>query len=477
MLHIGKVKIDKSTDYVTSRTHDAVHHVWSASDRFVPRVFVRPALEFIQVEVSGGIVMLLAAAVALIWANSPWSAGYESLWATNVQFEFGSLIQLDHLSLRDWVSDAAMALFFFVVALEIKREVVAGELRDRRSAILPVMAALGGMVVPAIIFLTFNAGTSAGAGWGIPMATDIAFAVGVVSLLGNRVPSGAKLFLLTLAIADDLGAIVVIALFYTEKIVFGWLGAALVAVVLATSLRRVQVRSLIPYVCLGVFGWYALHESGVHSTMIGVAFGFVTPAWSFYNPSRFAADARPLIDEVDRAFDDQRLDHSEYERLGSTLSDIRHLATETESPLERLERRLNPWVSFVVLPLFALANSGISLSGDSLTSAWGDRVVLGVGLGLVVGKTIGVFSASWLACRLGLGTLPQHTTWPILLGVSLCAGIGFTVALFVANLSFSDAALTDSAKLGVLFGSLLAGLTGFLLLRIVTTSSTSKSIS
>lgn len=447
---------------------ERVHHVWSASDRFVPRVFVRPAQEFIQVESAGGVVMLCAAAVALIWANSPWNGGYEALWGTKISVGIGDLVHLDHLTLRDWVNDAAMALFFFVVGLEIKREFVSGELRDPKAAALPVLAAMGGMAVPALIYLSFNAGTSAGKGWGIPMATDIAFAVGVLSLLGPRIPSGAKLFLLTLAIADDLGAILVIALFYTQQLSVGWLVVSFAAVVVAITLRRVHVRSLVPYLCLGVFAWYGVLESGVHATIAGVVFGFITPAWSFNNPARFASDARPMVDEVQSAFDDNMLEQGEYERMSAALSDLRRLATETEAPLDRLVKRLNPWVSFVILPLFALANAGISLSSDSLGGAWGDRVVLGVAAGLVVGKTIGVFGASWLACRLRLGSLPSQTSWRVMLGVSGCAGIGFTVALFVTNLSFTDVELTDSAKLGVLCGSLFAGIAGFLFLRAVT---------
>lgn len=458
---------------MTSNANDhdeVVRHVWSASERFVPRVFVRPAQEFIQIEAAGGIVMLAAGVVALIWANSPWSGGYHSLWGTHVNVEIGSLVQLDHLTLRDWISDAAMAVFFFVVGLEIKRELLLGELRNPRAAALPAIAAVGGMVVPALIYLAFNAGTATSDGWGIPMATDIAFAVGVISLLGDRVPSGAKLFLLTLAIVDDLGAILVIAIFYTDQLSLGWLGVAIVAVCAAANLRRVNVRSLVPYLGLGVLAWYALLESGVHATLVGVAFGFITPAWSFYSPARFVPDARRLMDDVQKAFEDNSLDRDEYEHIGVALGDLRRLATETQSPLERLEKRLNPWVSFVVVPLFALANAGISLSGDSLSGAWTDRVVLGVLFGLVVGKTVGVFSATWLACRVGIGSLPAQTSWPVMLGVSMCAGVGFTVAMFVTNLSFAEVAPTDSAKLGVLVASLLAGIAGFVFLRMIGSS-------
>ncbi len=450
---------------------EEVSHVWSETNRFVPRVFIQPAQEFIQVEAAGGLVLLGAAVVAFIWANSPWSAGYEALWNTRIGFNLGELVQLDHLTLREWISDGAMAVFFFVVGLEIKRELIHGELREPRAAALPAIAALGGMIVPAVIFLVFNAGTGSSHGWGVPMATDIAFAVGVISLLGTRVPSGAKLFLLTLAIVDDLGAIVVIAIFYTKSLEINWLVVALILVGLAANLRRINVRSLVPYVCLGVVSWYALHESGVHTTLVGVAFGFITPAWSFYNPKRFAPEARRLVGEIEKVFDDDRLDHQEHERIGLSLDEIRRLATETQSPLERLEKRLNPWVSFFIIPLFALANAGISLSGVSISGIFGDRVVLGVFLGLIIGKTAGIFAATWLVCRLGFGVLPERTSWSTMLGVSICAGVGFTVAIFVANLSFTEQKLVESAKLGVLAASIFAGFVGYIWLRFSPSSS------
>ncbi len=375
----------------------------------VGRTLVRPVQRFMQVEAAGAVVMLAAAVVALVWANSPWSAGYDSLWATSV----------GDLSLQEWVNDGLMALFFLVVGLEIKRELVVGELRDRRVAALPAMAALGGMVVPALIYVACNAGHEGSRGWGIPMATDIAFAVGVVSLLGRRVPPGAKLFLLALAVVDDLGAIVVIALVYTEDVSLPWLALAVAALAVAVLLRRADVRRLLPYALLGVGCWIALHESGVHATLAGAAFGFLAPA----------------------------------------------VAAEGESPLDRIVAVLNPWVSFAVVPLFALANAGVSLSGDLLGDAPGDRVVLGIALGLVVGKPVGVVGATWLACRLRVGRLPVGTGWRHLVGVGVCAGIGFTVALFVAGLSFDDPEVVDRAKIGILAGSLLAGVLGYLVLR------------
>jgi NhaA family Na+:H+ antiporter len=437
-----------------------LRHTWAESDRFVPRAFVRPAQRFMQIEAAGGMVMLVAAVVAIVWANSPWKAGYETLWETHLGISLGGLAHVD-LPLRDWVNDALMAIFFFVVGLEIKRELVVGELRDPRAAALPAIAALGGMIVPALIYVALNAGHPGSKGWGIPMATDIAFAAGVVSLLGRRVPSGAKLFLLTLAIVDDLGAIVVIAVFYTSDLSFEWLGIAVAAVLAAAWLKAVNVRSLAPYVVLGVTCWYALHESGVHATLAGVAFGLVCPAWSFFDPARFAGNARPLVDRVEAAHADGRVEDLEHAERESTLEELDRLVTETISPLDRVEHTLAPWVGFGIVPVFAVANAGVSLDGATF-----GRIALGVSLGLVLGKTIGVFAATWLAVRTGVGRLPTSTTWTHMFGVAMCAGIGFTVALFVAGLSFDVAALNDEAKIGILGASVVAGIGGYAWLRV-----------
>ena len=437
-----------------------LHHAWSKSDRFVPRVFVRPLQRFMEIEGAGGAIMMAAAVVAIAWANSPWRAGYDTLWETELDIALGGLAHVD-LPLRDWVNDGLMTIFFFVVGLEIKRELVVGELRDPRAAALPVVAAAGGMAVPALIYLAFNGGHTGSRGWGIPMATDIAFAVGVVSLLGRRVPTGAKLFLLTLAIVDDLGAIAVIAVFYTSDLSFEWLAIAVAAVVAAAYLTRLHVRSQVPYSVLGVICWYALHGSGVHTTIAGVAFGFVCPVWSFYDPSRFAERARPLVDRVEAAYNDPPLEEIEHEEGQASLQELDQLTTESVSPLDRNEHRLAPWVGFAIVPVFALANAGVEL-GDATIG----RVAIGVAAGLVAGKTVGVFAAAWLAVRLGIGRLPSGTTWNHMFGLAMCAGIGFTVALFVAGLSFDAARLNDEAKIGILAGSLVAGLAGYGWLRL-----------
>ncbi|MDQ2650615.1 MAG: Na+/H+ antiporter NhaA [Actinomycetota bacterium] len=442
-----------------------VRHTWSESERFVPRAMVRPLQRLLRHEAAGGVVMLVAAVVALAWANSPWHESYVSFWSTALRVELGDLIHLDHLSLQAWVNDALMTLFFLLVGVEIKRELVHGDLRDPRTVALPVIAALGGMAVPAALYALVNSGGSGVDGWGIPMATDIAFAVGVVSLLGRRVPLAAKVFLLTLAVTDDIGAILVIAVFYTGSISWGWLASAAVGLGVIVVLRRNDVQSLAPYLAVGAFAWLALLESGVHATLIGVALGLLTPAWPLWSPRRYPAELRRMADQIDRTYEDSVLTDEEFVENEHLIAEVSRLSIHSTSPLSRLEHALSPWVAFVVVPIFALANAGVRLTGDSVGGLVDDPVTLGVILGLLVGKTVGVFGASFLAVRVGVGRLPQDTTWAHVFGLAVCAGIGFTVALFVASLSFTDPALTDSAKVGILAGSLVAGVAGYLLLR------------
>jgi NhaA family Na+:H+ antiporter len=453
-----------------------LRHTWSESDRFVPRKVVRPAQRLMAHEAAGGIVMLLAALVAIVWANSPWSQGYVDLWETPLRIELGDVLHLDHLSLQAWVNDALMAVFFLLVGVEIKRELVHGELRDVRSVALPVVAALGGMLVPAGIYLAFNAGRAGSDGWGIPMATDIAFAVGVVTLLGRRVPLTAKVFLLALAIADDVGAILVIAIFYTGDLSLGWLATAFVALGVIFVMRRADVQALAPYLGVGAVVWLALLESGVHATLAGVALGLLTPAWPLRSPRRYPTEARRLIDRIERAYYDRVLTDAEFEANEQLMVEVVRLSIQSTSPLERLERALSPWVAFVIVPVFALANAGVPLSGDALGGLVSDPVTVGVGLGLVAGKTLGVLTFAAVAVSLGVGRLPAGTNWRHMLGLGVCAGIGFTVALFVTSLSFTDPALVDSAKVGILAGSLIAGALGYAILRTAGTPDTARHV-
>lgn len=441
-----------------------VRYTWSESNRFVPRTLVRPLQRFMDHEAGGGVVMVLAAVAALVWANSPWRDTYTDFWHTHLVVELGDLVHLDHLDLRAWVNDALMTLFFLLVGLEIKREIVHGELRDVRAVALPVVAALGGMLVPAGIYWVLNSGGPGADGWGIPMATDIAFAVGVVSLLGSRVPLAAKVFLLTLAVADDIGAILVIAIFYTEGLSFGWFGVALAALVAAHVMRRNDVYSMAPYLAVGFIAWLGLLESGVHATLAGVALGLMTPAWPLRTPHQFPSAVRVMADRVEQTFGDATLTDAELAEDEHLIAEVVRLSHQTISPLERIERALAPWVAYVIVPIFALANAGVQVSADTLGDLASNDVTLGVMLGLLMGKTIGVFGATGLAVKLGIGRLPTGTTWRHIFGLAVCAGIGFTVALFVTSISLEGAA-ADSAKIGILMASLLAGILGFLLLR------------
>ncbi len=360
--------------------------------------------------------------------------------------------------LRHFVNDGLMALFFLVVGLEIKREFLTGELRDRRAAALPVVAALGGMVVPALIYLALNAGGEGAKGWGIPMATDIAFALGVLTLAARSAPASLKPFLLTLAIVDDIGAIVVIAFFYSGGVAMGPLLAAAVLIGAIVVLQRLDVRSAVVYVALGLGVWLAFHESGVHPTVAGVILGLLTPAEPFQRPRAVSAEAVRTAETTVDDPDTPDADSPQWLRLAM-------LSREAVSPLGRTEAALHPWTSYAVIPLFALANAGVRLSVDASRDAMTSPVTLGVVLGLVAGKILGVTLASALAVRTGLGRLPPACGWRHIVGLSAVAGVGFTVSLFIAELAFADPGLATEAKVGIFAASLVAGVLGFAVLR------------
>jgi NhaA family Na+:H+ antiporter len=435
---------------------DRRHQTWASSERFVPQRFVRPFVRFTRIEAASGIVLLAATIAAMVWANSRWSATYFQILETRLFIDFGP-IHFDE-DLQHVVNDGLMAIFFFVVGLEIKRQVVLGDLSDRKTAALPVMAALGGMVFPALIYLLINrdAGEAAIRGWGVPMATDIAFAVGVLAILGSRIPSGARLFLLTLAIVDDIGAISVIAIFYTDDLRLGYLALAVGGLVMAGVAARVGIRSLAFYVPLGVIVWFFTFESGVHATLAGVALGFLTPARPMYPANEFDRRARAILDTFpDEPDTPQSREHADHEAL--LLSEI---SSEAVSPLSRLEYRLQTWSSFVVIPLFALANAGINFRDIDIGAALTSTIALGVIGGLVLGKTIGISLLSFITVKTGLGRLPEGTNWLHIVGLSVVGGIGFTVSLFIASLAFEDPEVNELAKVGILAGSLLAGALG-----------------
>ena len=422
--------------------------------RPVRSVVLAPLQSFLHTEIASGVVLLAAALVALIWANSGAHASYDALWETPLSLRIGAFEIAEDL--RHWVNDLLMALFFFVVGLEIKRELVLGELRDPRAAALPLICAIGGMVAPALLYLAFNAGGPGSNGWGVPMATDIAFAVGVLALVGSRAPAALKVFLLTLAVADDLGAILVIALFYTRDLAASWLLVAALAVGGILVLQRLGYRRYGPYLVAAVVLWLAVFESGVHATIAGVVLGFLTPSRPLHPPEAVSGLAERHLERLQRMPADNVADEGEQ----ATLLEVARLAREGVSPLARLEAALHPWTSFLVLPLFALANAGVRLAGTDVGAVLGDSVTLGIVAGLVVGKPLGVVAAAFLTVRLGLARLPQGCGWLEMLGVGLLAGVGFTVAIFIAGLAFTDAALTDAAKLGILIASALAGVIG-----------------
>jgi NhaA family Na+:H+ antiporter len=411
---------------------------------------VAPIERFLHVEAASGIVLLAAAIAALALANSPLSESFLAFWQTPVELSFGSF-ELRH-SLRHWINDGVMAIFFFVIGLEVKRELVIGELRDLRQASLPIAAALGGMIAPAGIYLALQLGEPGQAGWGIPMATDIAFVVGCMALLGPRVPHRFRVLILSLAIADDIGAILVIAVGYTDTIRLGFLLGGFVAIGAMLGLERLGVRSLGLYVLCGALIWFEFHESGVHATIAGVILGLLTPARAYLSESLFAK----LLRRADQVL------HGEWSTLPQRAGRVRRFqraAREVVSPLEYLEHVLHPWVSFVIMPLFALANAGVPVS----LSAFGDPVATAVAAGLVVGKPVGILLFSWVAVRLGLAALPEGVGWGVLAGGGLLAGIGFTMALFIAGLAL-DAPALDAAKVGILGASAVAAILGMLML-------------
>lgn len=409
----------------------------------------RPFVNFLHVEAAGGIVLLLCTLVALILANSPWQQMYTEIWQWPLAISLAEW-KLS-LSLGLWINDALMAIFFFVVGLEIKRELVAGELRDRRAAMLPFMAAIGGMLAPALIYV-FALGENDGrSGWGIPMATDIAFVVGFLSLLGKRVPHGLKIFVLSLAIVDDLGAIIVIAAFYSSNISLAALAVGFLGLGVCALLNKLGVRRVPAYVAVGSLVWLAFLASGVHPTVAGVLLGLLTPASAWVGDKAFSE----VLSSWTKEF------RSSNGKKSSQVTDLITAAKETVSPLERLEYALHPWVAFVIMPIFALANAGVPLAIEAATSP----VAVSVALGLMLGKPIGILFFSWIAVRFLGSPLPPQVNWKVMLGASLLAGIGFTMSIFIASLALEGGLLVDG-KVGTMLGSAVSAVAGLTILYI-----------
>lgn len=421
---------------------------------------VRPFQEFAARETSGGVLLLSCTVAALIWANSPWAQSYSALWHVPVTVGFGSWT-LAH-DLHFWVNDALMAVFFFVVGLEIKRELLVGELASYRQAALPIVAAVGGVVAPALIYTSFNLGGEGAAGWGIPMATDIAFVIGVMALLGDRVPFSLKLYLTALAIVDDIAAVLVIAVFYTAQISWAAIASAVFCVSVLVLANRLGVRHPVPYALLGVLLWVAVLQSGVHATIAGVLLAMTIPSRTELDAPHFLLHSRAVLDHVEQSIQAKASDPGQ-DDLYAAIEALEDSCEKAQAPLQRLEHALHPWVTFLIMPVFALANAGVAFKGTPAANL-SHPVMLGIVLGLVLGKPAGIVFASWVAVRFRLASLPSGVSWSHIHGAGWLAGIGFTMSLFVAGLAFTDEALLTVAKLSILAASAVAALVGSALL-------------
>jgi NhaA family Na+:H+ antiporter len=423
---------------------------------------IRPFKEFTKAEASSGILLIICTVAALIWANTGISDSYFHLWHTKISVGFEEY-NLNY-TLHHWINDGLMAIFFFVVGLEIKREFLVGELSSPRQAILPAAAALGGMIFPAVIYILFNSSGIGEAGWGIPMATDIAFVVGIMALLGSKVPVNLKIFIIALAIADDIGAVLVIALFYTSELSFTALIIAAGIFLLLIIVNRLGVKNLLVYTILGTALWLAFLKSGIHATVAGVILAFIIPATARYNTKDFLVNGKELLEEFNKEGEEgpNVLANEERQNIIQTLeSTCRKILT----PLQRFEHSLNPWVSFFIMPLFALANAGVPLQEDFFTALM-NNVGLGIIGGLFIGKQLGIFIFTWLAVKLNIASLPSRVTWKQIYGAGILAGIGFTMSLFITNLAFTAEELSNIAKVGILAASLISGITGYFVLKI-----------
>jgi len=425
---------------------------------YLAQRIARPFVQFMEIEISSALVLLAMTVLALVWANSPWAHGYEHLLHEKIAVSFGG--HALSLSVHHWINDGLMAIFFFLVGMEIKREMVMGDLSTRARAMLPVMAALGGMLFPAGIYTLFHYGGPASHGWGIPMATDIAFAVAAMSVLGSRVPSPLKVFLLALAIADDLGAVLVIAVFYTESIHLGALAAAGGALLVVLAMNYTGVRAFLPYWIVGAFAWFFTHESGVHATIAGVALGLMTPAWP--DPRRQSSlvnRSRDALEQLREWVSRHHEDHGGHQRHHAVV-ELQNATRDSMSPLDYLAHRLERPVLFVIMPLFALANAGVALDASTLDDPLAMRVAIAVALGLLIGKPIGITLFAWVSVRIGLADMPRGVNLLAIFATGMLAGIGFTVALFVSALAFREPVVTAGSKIGILVGSTVACIIG-----------------
>lgn len=414
--------------------------------------------QFFQTEAATGVLLLACALAALLIANSPWADTYHHFWNAPISVDVGGHVLT--LSLHGWINDALMAVFFLLVGLEIKREIIAGELSSPRQAALPIAGAFGGMLVPAVLYIAIANGGIESRGWGIPMATDIAFALGTLALVAPRAPNGLKIFLAALAIVDDMGAVLVIAVFYTSSLNLQALGLAALTFSSLLALNRMRVRQLWPYLTIGAGLWFFVHDSGVHATIAGVLLAFTIPTRTRIDAAEFSREARAYLDGFEHSEGGNRSIMSSKGQQ-EMIHALERASEAVMAPLLRLEGNLHGFTAFVVMPLFAFANAGVTFGGDAPNL----KVATGVAVGLLLGKPLGITAAAWVTVRLGLAALPAGVNWMALHGCAWLGGIGFTMSLFIATLAFGGTHLVDAAKLGILGGSLLAGIVGALVLQ------------
>jgi len=425
---------------------------------------VNPFEKFLHLESSGGILLMLCTAIAIIWVNSGYEASYHHLWEQEISFGFGnfSLVKPLHV----WINDLLMAVFFFYVGLEIKRETLAGELASMKEAAMPIAAALGGMLLPAGIFLLIISNFDYGhQGWGIPMATDIAFSIGILTLLGKRVPVSIKVFLTALAIVDDLGAVLVIALFYSSDIQTNYLLYSIPLLGLLILFNYLNLRRIPLYVIVGLVMWYFFLKSGIHPTVCGVIVAFTIPARRKINLKQFLDTTKKgvaILESTKIPQNEIVLDPEQIE----TINIMEEVSDKVQSPLQRLENTLHDWVIYFIMPIFALANAAVVFESNILDSLL-SPVSIAVAVALIVGKSFGITLASWISVKMGIAALPENTTWKEIFGVAILGGIGFTMSLFVSNLAFTDVELIDQAKIGIFFGSIMSGVIGYFFLKSV----------
>ena len=421
-----------------------------------------PFRKFIRREEFGGILLLIVTLIALAWANSLWHDSYVRFQKMDVTLSLGPVI-FSHTMLQ-FVNDGLMTIFFFVIGLEIKREVLAGALSSLRQASLPIAAAIGGMVVPALIYSLFNFDTAGSPGWGIPIATDIAFALAALSLFGNRIPFSLKVFLTAVAVVDDIGAVVVIAFCYTAEIV--WIGflSGTAVFLLMIGLNRIGVKNIVLFIMLGICLWFFLLSSGIHATIAGVLSAFAIPVNNIFPARYFLVQNKQLMDEFAK-LDSNHDDLMNPRRQHSIMSEIETLCKQVESPLISIEQRLHPWVTYLIMPLFALVNAGIKLDGDPCTIAT-NSISIGIICGLLFGKQAGIFLGAWFLIKSGWSSLPYGVSWRQLYGVSWFGGIGFTMSLLITNLSFTEVSALYFSKAGILTASLLAAIMGWMILHV-----------